>query len=333
MSNVVDVSALSEQLTKDKKDYGKIFGLKMASGFDAKKDFVVLPIKEEVILVRDELGNITQPGATGATNFTTGAITHKQRIGKLRPAKVDLKLTELELKALAVSFLAKREPSDPKDINSLAGRNYIMGRVMARIGKEVNRAIVKGVEDAGTGAQGGLNLFDGLALKWTQGYATTGTGAVGDIPAGNKVASPASTVTQANILAEMNKMVSLIMANEDLVEYREEVASFFMPPVYYQYMCDALDVALSNGNQVVTKENGVYKFNLLPNTVIKPRSYMIGVNNMVWTPDGNFFYLCQDTEEDIPMIKFQEQDRDLKIFIDFQVNVDYADGRLIVLHK
>lgn len=333
MPNVVTVSSLVDELKKDSVDYGKIFGLKMASGFDAAKDFVVLGIRDEVKLIRDELGNITQPGATGATNFTTGSLTFKQRTGKLRPAKVDLKFTELELAALAVSFLSRREPNDPKDINSLAGRNYIMGRIMARIGKEVNRAIYKGVENAGTGATGGLNLFDGLGLKVTQGYATSGTGWVGDIPAGNKVTSPAATVTQANILAELKKIVSLVMESEDLVEYREDDASLFIPPVYYQYMCDALDAALSNGSQIVSKSGNDYRFNLLPNTIIKPRSWMIGVDNMLWTPNGNLFYLHQDTDEDIPSIKFQEQDRDLKVLIDFKVSVDYADGRLIVLHK
>lgn len=333
MPNVVDVSLLSEELRKDRVTYEKFFALKMASGFDAKMDFVVLPITEEVNLVRDEMGNLTQPGATGATNFTTGGLIHKQRIGKLRPAKVDLKFTELELKALRVSYLGKREPGDPKDINSLAGRDYIMKKVIARIGKEVNRAVVKGVENAGTGAQGGLNLFDGLSLKLTQGYATSGTGWVGDIPAGNKVTSPAATVTQANILAEINKIVTIIMSSEDLVEYREEEASLFIPPVYLQYMIDALNASLSNGSQIVSKVGDEYRLNLLPNTVIKPRSYMIGVDNMIWTPNGNFFYLCQDPEENVPAIKFQEQDRDLKIFIDFQISVDYADGRVIVLHK
>lgn len=332
MPNVVSVSNLVDELKKDSVDYGTLFGLKMASGFDAKNDFVVLGIKDEVKLIRDELGNITQPGQTGTTNFTTGAITLKQRTGKLRPAKVDLKLTELELASLAVSYLGRREPNDPRDINSLAGRNYIMGRVMERIGKEVNRAIYKGVENPATGAVGGANLFDGLGLKFTQGYATSGTGWVGDIPAGNKVTSPAATVTQANILGELQKIVSLVMESEDLVEYREDDASLFIPPVYFQYMCNALDAALSNGSQIVSKVGVDYRFNLLPNTVIKPRSYMIGVDNMVWTPNGNLFYLHQDTE-DVPSIKFQEQDRDLKILIDFKISVDYADGRLIVLHK
>ena len=40
MPNVVSVSNLVDELKKDSVDYGKIFGLKMANGFDAKNDFV-----------------------------------------------------------------------------------------------------------------------------------------------------------------------------------------------------------------------------------------------------------------------------------------------------
>jgi hypothetical protein len=330
---VVDLTALSENLTKDKTDYEKIFGLKMASGFAAKGDFVVLGINQEIELVRDELSNLTQPGRTGTTNFTTQAIKQKSRKGSLKPAKVDLKLTEVELYNLRTSYLGRKEKADPKDIHSLAGRTYIMGRVFDRIGKEVNRAIYKGVEDRTNGTQGGINLFDGLNFKFVQGFTVVGSGGVEDIPAGNKVTSPAGTMTAAVILAELKKMVELILANEDLVEYRDEAASLFMNPIWFQWILDALDSALTNGSQVVTKKGDKLFLNALPGTEIKPRVYMIGVSNMFWTVDGNLFYLHQDTEEDIPRMKFQEVDRDLKILIDFEVNVEYADGRLIVLWK
>lgn len=333
MPNVVDISALSENLQKDKKDYEKIFGLKMASGFEAKKDFVVLGLNEEVELVRDELGNIVQPGRTGVTNFTTGFLKQKSRKGKLKPGKVDVKFTEAELYALRTTYIGRREPGDPRDINSLPGRNYIMGRIYARIGKEVNRAIYKGVENRTTGTVGGLNLFDGLGYKLTEGFTTVANSGKEDIPSVNKVTGAAAVMTEAIIVAELKKLVEVIMSNEDLIEYREDSASLFINPQWYVWICNALDSALSNGSQVVTKKGDKLFFNALPNTEIKPRNWMIGVQNMFWTVDGNLFYLHQDVETDIPRIKFQEVDRDLKILIDFEVNTDYADGRLIVLYK
>lgn len=332
-SNVVDVSALSDFLTKDRKDYGKVFGLKMADGFGFKKDFRVLGINQEISLVRDELDNLTQPGRTGVTNFSTTFIRQKERIGKLKPAKVDLKLTEEELYKLRISYLGQKEPGNPRDINSLPGRTYIMGRVMDGIAREVNRAIFKGVENRATGVQGGLNLFDGLDFKLTKGFTAAPTGD-GDIPAGNKVVGAAASVTQANVLGEINKMIAVIIGSETLIEYMDEAASLFIPPTWYGFMISALESALSNGSQIVSRNaNGEYVLNQLPKTVIKPRTYMIGVNNMVWTLDGNLFWLHQDLDADVPRIKFQEVDRDLKILIDFELNVEYADGRVIVLYK
>lgn len=333
MAGVVDVSALSENLTKDKKDYEKIFGLKMASGFDAKQDMVTLGINEEVELIRDDIANLTQPGRTGTTNFTTDVITQKSRIGKLKPAKVDLKLTETQLYALRTSYIGRREPGDPKDIHSLPGRTYLMGKVFQGIAKEVNRAIFKGVENRATGVQGGVNLFDGLNFKFTQGYTTVANEGIEDIPAGNKVTGAVATVSEANILGEIKKMTELILSSETLVEYKDETAGLYLNPVWYQWALNALESQLSNGSQVLTKVGNKLMVNALPGTELKPRTYMIGVNNMFWTVDGNMFYLHQDVESDIPRMKFQESDRDLKILIDFEVNVDYADGRLVVLYK
>lgn len=333
MAGFVDTSALSENLNIDKKDYEKIFGLKMASGFDAKQDMTVLGINEEVELIRDEISNITQPGRTGTTNFTQDVITQKSRIGKLKPAKVDLKLTEQVLYSLRTSYLGRREPGDSKDIHSLPGRTYIMGKVFQGIAKEVNRAIFKGVENRATGVQGGVNLFDGLNFKFTQGYTTVANDGVEDIPAGNKVTGAVATVSEANILGEIKKMVEVIISSETLVEYKDDDAGLYLPPIWYQWALNALESQLSNGSQVLTKKGDKLMINALPNTELKPRTYMIGVNNMFWTLNGNMFYLHQDVETDIPRIKFQEADRDLKIFIDFEVNVDYADGRLVVLYK
>lgn len=333
MAGIVDLTALSENLTTDKKDYEKIFGLKVASGFAAKGDFVVLGLEQDIELVRDELSNIVQPGRTGALNFSTEVIKQKSRKGTLKPAKVDVKFTENELYNLRTSYVGRREPGDPKDIHSLPGRTYLMGRIFDGIGKEVNRALVKGVENRATGLQGGLNLFDGLNFKFTQGYAAVADGGDEDIPAGNKVTGAVTTVTEANILGELKKIVDLIIGSETLVEYKEENASLFINPTWYNYIINALDSALSNGTQLITMKGDKMYLKALPNTEIKPRVFMIGVNNMFWTVDGNLFYLHQDVDTDVPRMKFQEVGRDLQLLIDFEVNVEYADGRLIVLYK
>lgn len=340
-SNLVNVEALSQNLKENKKDYEKIFGLKVSNGFAAKTDFNVVPLVDKMELIRDEVATVSQPGRTGNINHKSGPIvTQKSRIPQLSPAKVDLYLDEIELHKLAVSYLGKKEPGDPRDLASFAGRTYLMGRIMTSIGKDINNALIKGqvgyqASGNATAFQNGLNLFDGLAFKFLTGYATSGAGAVGDIPGGNKVPNAAATLTEANILGELKKIVQLIFESPTLVEYRDEAASFFISPIQYMWILNALDALPYKADQVVTNTNGVLKFKLLPNTEIKARTYMNGVDNMFWSPNDNLFYLHADdtADGDITSIKFQEKDRGLQILMDWETSVDYADGRLIVLYK
>jgi hypothetical protein len=135
-------------------------------------------------------------------------MTYKQRKATLLPAKVDVLMGEIELYNLRNSWLANKQAADPTDINSIAGRDYIMSRLFAKTAQEVNAGVFRGALGTGRDAtsqdtidaksfQGGLNLVDGLGVKFTSGYATSGTGWVGDIPGANKVVSAATTFTNA----------------------------------------------------------------------------------------------------------------------------------------
>lgn len=346
MAVKVDVSALSAGLKETREDYEMIFGQKLVNGFAAKDDMVSVPVVDKFALTREELGNVTQPGRTGSLNNPDHTLwTYKERIAQLNPAKVDIYMDEVQLHSLAVSFLAKKQPKDPRDIHSFAGQQYLMSRIFARINKEMANAIYKGAlltgyddTDATTKAtsvfQGGLNLFDGLKTKQLLGYATSGTGWVGDIPSGNKVSSPESTMSASVILAELKKLETLIYANQDLRVAEEEVGgSVFIDPLWFGYISDALDALTYKPDQVVYRDGADYVFKKLNNTRIKKREYMAGAANMFWTVNDNLFYLHQDTEEDVPQFKIQEKDRGIQILIDWEANVDYADGRYIALYK
>ncbi|MDR6194737.1 hypothetical protein [Siphonobacter sp. SORGH_AS_0500] len=265
MANLVNVEALSQNLKESKKDYEKIFSLKVANGFDAKKDFVVAPVKQGMELIRDELRTLTQPGRTNQINPTPGPIlTQKSRKPVLAPAKVDLLLDEQQLYQLSISYLGQRQPGDPSDFASFAGRAYLMGRIFDGIGQEVNNAIYGGqlgyqASGNATAFQGGLNLFDGLGLKFLTGYATSGTGAVGDIPGVNKVTNPVATLTEANILGELKKIVTLIISNKTLVRYKNAPASFFISDTQEMLILNALDNLPYKADQVVTYKDGVLK--------------------------------------------------------------------------
>lgn len=344
MPEIIDNSLLAVELREKKKDYEKIFSLKVRDGFaSARNTFTTMGIDQKVGLKRDFLSNLTQPGRTGAINNSTSFLQHKERIPDLKPAKVDIYLDEVALYKLRTSFLNDREPASVDDIHSIAGRNYIMGKIMKQIGKEVMSAIYSsalGFAAVGntTAWQGGLNLFDGLAVKFLTGYATSGTGWVGDIPGANKVTA-AGSFTQSNAIAEVQKMFELIydtpaMYDVATSEEAEDENSLILPPSYMKKLIMALDALTYKKDQLVEQgPDGIYRFKALPNVKIKAEKFMQDVDNMFWSPKINLVYLHAMSDNDVTSIKFQEVGRGIQILIDWEQNVDYADGRQIALYK
>lgn len=333
---MINVSTLAEKLRTDQRVYETIFGMRLRTLSEAKQYFVPFPVgrEGEAILLRETLGNLTQPGRKGTTNFTTAFSELRQRVGKPSPIKVDLTLGEIELATLQKNYIAQRQPADPRDIHDIAGRSYLMGRVFSKIEDEVSRAMYKGVK-ADTGIQGGLNLFNGLEALFLQGYLTTANGGVGDILVANKVASPALAVTQANVIAELKKMRDAIKDSPFIQDFAGEPGTVYVDWNILVSLNDALEAADTNRDQVVSKgADGVYRFNSMPNVRLVAPKFMWGTGNMFFSLEGNLFYLYEDEfEMQGPAIKFEESGRNLNIFIDGSASVDYADGRAIVLYK
>ncbi|MCU0336314.1 MAG: hypothetical protein MUF12_00495 [Sediminibacterium sp.] len=328
-----NISALQAVLLENLGDIQTIFGLKVSNGFDEKRngDFLVMPTRDKVPLVRDSTNPILQPGRTGTTNFTNNAVELKSRIGEIKPFKADLKLDEVTLYNWSRSYLAKKKATDPSDIYSFEAMTYYMGRILAQAGKDISNAVYKGVHNP-AGGVGGVHLFDGLNAKMLEGFTTVANGGVEDIPATNVYAA-ANTINQANILGEINKAVQVIVDSETLAEYVEEDGSYYLPFQHYAMMKNALAAQpVTKGDEVVMKTGThEYRLSLLPNTIIKHRPMLNGTQSHFWTPDGNLFFLAPEgTTEDISSITIENADRSLKIFMDGEAAVDYADGRLIV---
>jgi hypothetical protein len=347
----IDGSALAANFKEKVTDYEKIFGLRLANGFSAQNDFQSLPIDQKITLTREILGNVTQPGRTGNINNVTGKVLDfKQRKAELQPAKVDLYMDEAQLFQLRTMFLANKQPADVGDINSVAGRDYIMSRVMMQIGKEMNAAVFRGVLGFGadltnaatiasSAFQGGLNLMDGFGLKFTQGYATSGAGFVGDIPGAQKVGGSV-TITEANILAEIAKIEDIIFSegNFDEFEYDDDpeaaACAIYMPSSYHKCMLGALDNLTYKADKLVEMgEDGNYQLKKLKRVKLLKRRWLTGVDNMFFASADNMFYLHQNSEVDVPKIKFQELGRGVQILIDWETAFDYADGRKFILYK
>lgn len=333
MASSFKITDLHSELQRNMEDVNKIFGLKMVNGFNLKKDgtFNVLPCADKVPLVRDEISAILQPGRTGTTNYTNDVVALKSRIGVKTAFKFDLKLDEQTLFAWSNAYLSKKKPTDPTDIYSFQAMSYYMGRIYDGAGRDINNAMYKGVYNAAGGV--GNTFMDGLGVKFTKGALATGSGGDGDIPAGN-VVTAATTITSANILAEISKIVTAIIANTDLEAYLEESATYYLPLQHKMMIIEALEALPTLRDSVVSKDaNGDYRLSKLPNTVIKSKPMLSGTQKHFWSPDGNLFFLAPEAGSDISSIVIEKYDRSIKILGDSEAGVDYADGRLIVMNN
>jgi hypothetical protein len=161
---------------------------------------------------------------------------------------------------------------------------------------------------------------------------------VGDIPGANK-ASAAGSFTSSNAIAELTKMFNMIwdIPSLRLVATSTDPADendLNLPPAYFKNMVTALDALTYKKDQLVEMgPDGVYRFKALPNVKIKYRNFLDGVDNMYWSPKANLFYLHSMASNDITSVRFQEIGRGVQVMIDWEQNVDYADGRQIALYK
>ncbi|GAB3767734.1 hypothetical protein GCM10028818_01060 [Spirosoma horti] len=329
-STSIDLTKLADKLKENVADYAKIFLLKQSNGFNVKKDrlFTGFQVRDQVPLIRASSEPMLQPGRKGGTPNFKGGVALTNRWAKLLPFQANLKLDEVLLYAWSKTYLAKRKPTDSSDIYSFEAMNWFMEQVFAQIGKDVNGAIYKGVHDPEGVSH--INITDGLDLLFDQGIATSGAGAVGDIPTSNIITS-AGTINAGNILSELQKLGMAFFTALD--EPLEESGILALDPMHIVYITQALDAQVSNNSQIVYRENGVLKLAMLPNVVIEPRSWLKGTNKQLLTLEGNLAVLGpEDTTEDIPSIEVEKADRNIKIFIDGEFGINYCDGRVLFMN-
>lgn len=327
----LDLTKLADKLKENIADYSKIFLLKQSNGFNVKNDrlFTGFQVRDKVPLIRASSEPMVQPGRKGGAINYKGGVALANRWATLLPFQANLKLDEVQIYAWSKTYLAKRTPLDPSDIYSFPAMNWYMEQITTQIGKDVQGAIYKGVHNP-TGVSH-IDITDGLDLLFDQGYATSGAGFVGDIPANNMLTA-AATINQSNILAEIQAVAMRFF--EELDEPLEEEGVMVLDPLLYVHMINALNAQVSNSSQFVYRDGASYKLTALPNVTIEPRSWLKGTSKILLTVVGNLAVLGpEENTEDIPSIQIEKSDRSIKIFIDGEFGINYCDGRMIFMNS
>lgn len=329
----VNVSALSAELNQNVVQINEMLNLKMRTMEQMKRDFVTRGVNQKIRMFRKIVGNVSQPSFKDSTeNFSSNLLEIKQREMEIVPAKIDLKFTEDELDDLSHGIFNELEPATPGDIHSLAGQEMILAEIFMKLEEEISAAAYKGVRGTVAALNGGLNLYDGLGVKFTEAI---GNGEMSGSANSLYATTGAVAFTDVNILGELKKYRDKLLANAALTRsIRAEGYRIHINPNILVLAADAQDNALTNKDQVITKNaKGNWAFKSLPQAEFVESNWMDAVaDNFFGTLPSNLYYGYGAGYEKA-RIKFQERGRDLVVLGDFKNAVDFADPRSIILYK
>lgn len=343
----IDISALSAGLKEQREHYARIFSLQQDNGFGVP-GFVVWPVDQKYEIKRQTLGNITQPGgknrhAAADINNAATWMTILSRSGELAPAKVDLKLDQDEIIDLNNSFMQELGSSNPDDIYSVAGLNYIVDNVFSRIGHEVYAGMYDSAlgynynaGDAATAFQGGLNLYDGLKAKFDDAVTDTSIGA-------GQLINKAVSINESNILAELKKIIDAVWANDNI---RREMNypgittqySIHVPSEWEGYIIDAIEALTYKNEKTVRMVGENWVPSKLKRTTLQFDGYLDNTGDAFFSPNDNLFMLPKkgkagaDARSATKTMKIEESGRDLQFLIDWDMDVNFADPRPLIIY-
>jgi hypothetical protein len=331
---VIDNTALRASLQINHKDLEDIFKLRLNSLTDeVLGDFRSVRASKNHTMRRKTTGQQAQPDAqTNAWNPSTVIDTFKERIATLQACKADITFSQADIAAINTSWMAEKNPNDPNDILSIAGLQWMLQDIYDSIDNDIVNGIWSGVR-AATGINGGTNLYDGLAAKLLAAFGA------GDMSTANQttVVIASAAITEANILAQTKAFVAKIRGNKQLnLEYSRGEGSLFVPPAYIDYFREAQNSAFTNGSMVVGKTTtDEYYLNAYPKVKVKARNWLFGIDNMLLTPNNNLFIGAQDggPEAGAPSFKTEAQHRNLDLMFNWQMFVDFADPRTMLLYR
>jgi hypothetical protein len=345
MAALINIDDVRDGLKERVDVYTEVFGIALENGFGIT-DMVSWPVDEKYVLRRETLGNITQPGQTNAINFAPSFYSTSTREGKLKPGKVDVLIDEATIVEINDSFMQTVESSDVDDVQSIAGYNYIMDRLFAQAGAEVDASVYYGELGgqplgAPAGAfQGGRNLMDGLSIKIDDAITDL------EIPASH-VVTKSVTISAANVLPQLKLIIDKIFSIDHI---RREMRSprfqniqykIFCPTEWEGFIVDAFDsLTYKMDNTLRLNEaTGLYEPKKLKNTTLAFRSFMDdGSDEAFFSPTNNLFLMSEkgrggNDAKSVAKVKVQDKDRGFQILLDWKNDVNFADGRFIVPYK
>lgn len=316
----VNLTKLDASLKHRKSKGNDLMVKKLTSGWDKLKKFRKLRVLDRVVLGSLAVKSVVQPGAKGSFNPKENALEVEARIAQVRPAKIDLLITETERLELEANYFAEVEGTDGRDPKDFMFADYIYEHVVESAGVDTIQAVWLGDHNAaGTNP---VDVCDGIV-----------TLVKADIIADKipeelvLVHSAGFLVTEDTVIEEFKALAKKFRTK--LPAYADTAATLFCAPeriAEYEFAMlnkyGAVNIYNSFGQPVLFFAKNITLEAVLP---------LAGSDFMMITPKDNIVYLTDRKQESTELdTDYNKRDRSVAMVADYWFAVNYVRADIMV---
>lgn len=319
----VDLSAVDASL-KNRKAKGKgLMVKKMTDGWGKVNGFQKLRVLDQIVLGSLSFASLSQPGGKGTFNPKANAMKVLARIAKVRPAKIDLLITETERLQLEATYFAEVEGTNGRDPEKFMFADHIWEHVVKVAGVDTLKGVWRGVwNNSGTSA---VDVCDGL-VKLIDTDITSD-----ELPETLIYThdDEDTVLGEENIIEEMKGMVKLY--RNALPAYAFEAATLYCAPERKSDYEFALEkIAGANNTYNSFKQQVLY---FAQNIKIEPVIELAGMDFIAIIPDDNLLYLTDRSDSKTELESdYNKRDRSVAVMVDWSYASNYYRADLIVVN-
>lgn len=294
---------------------------KLTSGWGRLGKFRKLRVTNRIVLGSLVAESMTQPGAKGAFNAKDNVIKIEARIAEVKPAKIDMLITEQKRLALEATYFAEVEGTDGRDPKNFFLADHIFETIIEMAGKDTMLGVWNGVlNSSGTAA---TDVVNGLVKLVDLDILSD------DIPESLVLTHSVSGfyLQESNIIGEFKAMVKKFRTK--LPAYAYLPATLYCAPERLSEYQFALEAA--NGDKMTYNKFEQPVLYFAKNIIIEPVIELAGTDFLMIVPDDNFVYLTDRNGDKVNLDSdYAKRDRSIAMVADWWYAPNYVRADLIV---
>ncbi|WP_342086094.1 hypothetical protein [Dyadobacter sp. OTU695] len=318
----VDLSKLDNSLKVRRAQGVSLMKKKLTDGWGKLSGFQKLRVTDELPLGSIVMQSMTQPGGKGTFNPKANALKVEARIAKVRPAKIDLLIGEVERKQLEATYFAQVQGTNGRDPENFWLADHIWESVTQMAGVDTLKGVWNGVlNSAGTNA---VDVCNGIVTLIDLDITSE------DLPEELILQHAADYFLQeSNIIKEFKDLSKIFRSK--LPAYAYLPATLYCAPERlseYEFAVEAL-----NGNKNTYNSFNQPVLYWAKNIKIEAVIELAGTDFVMITPDDNLVYATDRTAEGVELESdYSKRDRSIAIVADWDYTPNYFRSDLNVVN-